>query len=54
MNKVIFSNSNASIRLEYYVGGEKRMVRFERTSSLVNFCRDNGIEVMVENCITEE
>ena len=54
MNKVYFSNNGFAIRLEYYVGGEKRTARFERTSSLVNFCRDNGIEVIVENCITED
>ncbi len=53
MNKVIFSDIDGTCRIEFDTADGVKTVSFEATSSLVNYVRDNGINVPIANCTCE-
>ena len=52
--KVFFSDKDGRCRLEVSLpDGSVQDVRFEKTSSLVNYCREFGITVLCRDCVVE-
>lgn len=52
--RVFFSNHDGDCRLELtHRDGHIQHVLFENTSSLVNYCNENGIEVPLSECRVE-
>lgn len=53
--KAFFSNVDGSCRLEItHTDGHRQHVLFENVSSMVNYCREVGVCVVVSDCKTED
>ena len=52
--KAFFSNGSTSCRIEItYNNGRRERVAFNSTSELVDYCRDNGVDVLLSDCNVE-